>query len=309
MATKLMSRKVLLCWQLLGILFLGSCLAVPPAHAAASVPAHPFNSVSAETVHTVTSSNTIGNITLLYELGPNLVNYVLLVTPDWNPAGNCGCLDEPHPLAVQYTGVYWALVHEDGAPFSPGTTYNITASPNGWDGDIFYHTATTSNLVGGWTVLDNPVLNNNPHAVVMVTADLSPNGNCGCVMNNHHLGVWYTGSRWAIYNQDGASIPVGAQFNIFAAASSDNEMFTSSPASNNFSTDFVNDGRLNRHPEWLVFATLNWNPGGACGCQSDDHAIGVYYAPGLGEWAVYNEDTATIPLGTAFNLFVTPRNL
>src|SRR5262249_39669032 len=76
----------------------------------------------------------------------------------------------------------------------------------------FRHVATGSNILDNYTDLDHPNLNRNPHAGVLVTPDYSPNQ----VYNDHAIGVFYDGTRWAIFNQDFAGIPTGAAFNVHA---------------------------------------------------------------------------------------------
>jgi hypothetical protein len=80
---------------------------------------------------------------------------------------------------------------------------------------VYVHRATAANSVGNWTILNNPVTNNNPNAIVFVTPNWNPGG-VGGVYDNHAIGVWYTGTRWAIFNQDLTPIPNGASFNVTA---------------------------------------------------------------------------------------------
>lgn len=80
---------------------------------------------------------------------------------------------------------------------------------------VYTHRATLANSVGNWTALNNPVTNNNPNAIVFATPNWNPGG-AGGVYDNHPIGVWYTGTRWAIFNEDLAAIPNGASFNVTA---------------------------------------------------------------------------------------------
>jgi hypothetical protein len=281
----------------------GFAISLTPAQASIRMPAHPMSSFAFVTVHTVTTSNLIGNYSIFYELGANIPNHVLQVMPVWDPGGNCGCIDDPDPVAVIYTGAYWMMFHEDNTPLTLGATYNVLDAA---DSTSFFQTATISNLVGNWMLLDNPAINGNPNAVIVVTADYTANGICGCVMNKHQVGVAYNGSQWGIFNEDTTSIPVGAQFNVIAFASANSLAWTTRPSRIGSSTFFLNDLRLNWQPNLLLFATPNWNPGNVCGCNFDSHSLGVYYATALGEWSIYNEDYASILQGTAFNLVALP---
>ncbi|HZW09468.1 MAG TPA: hypothetical protein VFF69_06150 [Phycisphaerales bacterium] len=83
----------------------------------------------------------------------------------------------------------------------------------------FIHDAAGSNTSGHVTYINHPMLNGDPFAIMMVTQNWNPPGQGG-VYNAHPLGVWYTGSRWAIFNQDFASMPIGASFNIMVIKTS-----------------------------------------------------------------------------------------
>ena len=43
-------------------------------------------------------------------------------------------------------------------------------------------------------------------------------GGVGGLYHNHAIGVYYYGSRWAIFNQDMAPMPPGAAFNVWVAS-------------------------------------------------------------------------------------------
>jgi hypothetical protein len=75
----------------------------------------------------------------------------------------------------------------------------------------------TGNLAGHRTVIDHPLTNGNPPALLQVTANWNPNWNptsTGGVYNNHAIGVWYNGGQWEIFNQDFIAMPPNATFNV-----------------------------------------------------------------------------------------------
>ena len=59
----------------------------------------------------------------------------------------------------------------------------------------------------GEVVIDHPQANGDPDAVITVTQRLGS-------YNNANIAVYYDGLNWVIFNQDGTSIPTGAQFNV-----------------------------------------------------------------------------------------------
>jgi hypothetical protein len=75
----------------------------------------------------------------------------------------------------------------------------------------FVHTSDAGNISGNVTVIDNPLTNNDPNAILIVTL------RSGAVnpLGTSPIGVWYSGSnRWTIFRADGANMPTGVQFNV-----------------------------------------------------------------------------------------------
>jgi hypothetical protein len=87
----------------------------------------------------------------------------------------------------------------------------------------FTHVATASNSFENFTCLNNPLTNNRPTAIVMVTQNFNPGGGAAGVYNNNPIGVYYgnnpgnplSSNKWCVFNQRTTeSIPVNAAFNI-----------------------------------------------------------------------------------------------
>jgi hypothetical protein len=80
---------------------------------------------------------------------------------------------------------------------------------------IFIHHATPENTSANSTYLHSSLTEGNPNAVLVVTQNWNPGGSSG-KYNDHPIGVWYNTkrSKWAIFNQDRAAMPVGADFNV-----------------------------------------------------------------------------------------------
>lgn len=95
----------------------------------------------------------------------------------------------------------------DGA--SPGSGASDLA------GSAFVHRATPENVSDNSTYVDNPLANGHPDVVLSVTQNWNPGGGGG-TYNDHPVGVWYDrgAEKWAIFNQDRATMPEGAAFNV-----------------------------------------------------------------------------------------------
>ena len=96
-----------------------------------------------------------------------------------------------------------------------GAAFNVFIPTTG--AGVFVHKATVANINSNWTTIDNALTNGNPNAIVFVTPNYNP-GDVGGTYDNHNIGVWYTGSKWAIFNQDITAIPVNAAFNVYVFA-------------------------------------------------------------------------------------------
>lgn len=73
----------------------------------------------------------------------------------------------------------------------------------------FQHTVSVTTCGSGQcTTLDHPATNGNPAAIVIVTQLWTG------IYNPHPVGVYYSGGKWLIFNEDLAAMPVGAQFNV-----------------------------------------------------------------------------------------------
>ena len=83
----------------------------------------------------------------------------------------------------------------------------VTTSPASSPGIQFVHVATASNSAGDYDNHRSPLTNGNPNAILIVTPNWNPGG-VGGTYNNHPVGVWYDGGKWAIFNQDLTAIPV-----------------------------------------------------------------------------------------------------
>jgi hypothetical protein len=158
---------------------------------------------------------------------------------------------------------------------------------------FFTHIATSANSVGNFTDLNNYVSNNTPDAFILATPKYSPYG----VYDNHPIGVWYHAGRWSIFNQDGASMPLNAAFNVEAASSGSVHIATTANSHGDY-TDLQDIPNTTGRPDVIVLVTPKYSPYGVY----DNHPIGVWYHNGV--WSIFNQDLTPIPLNAAFNVDV-----
>ena len=79
---------------------------------------------------------------------------------------------------------------------------------------IIQHTALAANTDAHITRLDHPQLNGNPNALIQLTQHWT------AVYNDKEIGVYYDGTRWAIFNQDLSAMPLNAKFNVLISNTS-----------------------------------------------------------------------------------------
>jgi len=143
-------------------------------------------------------------------LGFGGASNIFIITPMWNPPGGVAVYND-HPTGIWFDGSNWWAYNEDKTSMPAGVTFNVhPCDPN--DG-AYIHFANSSNTTLNYTILDNPNLNGQPGAKLLVTHNWNPAG-ATPTYNPHPIGVWYTGSRWAIFNQDLAAMPTTIAFNV-----------------------------------------------------------------------------------------------
>ena len=169
----------------------------------------------------------------------------------------------------------------------------------------FVHRATDENSRGDYTYINDPRIDGDPEAAVLV-APSPDRGRTGASTYSHNIGVWYEpGARkWAIFNQDRAPMSPGAAFEVTIPRAS--EVFLHRAAQSNIigNSTYLDDPLANGEPDAVLSVTQNWNPGGGGGVYND-HAVDVLYDESLEQWLIYNKDDAPMPNGAAFNVTVS----
>jgi hypothetical protein len=188
---------------------------------------------------------------------------------------------------------------------------NVHLHPNYWGGGgCSYNTivaiATSTNISIGSLYIDNNIANNNQSAILLITPTLSPNGG-GAVANNHPTGVWYDTykGRWAIFNEDETTIPVGAAFNVFIGTSGCQAATVTTNSANTTGDSVILPKPTIQTQQDLYIVTHNWDPNGGSGLDNN-HPIGVWFEGPQGPWAIFNQDMKPMSLEVSFNFSTGP---
>src|SRR5579859_2005464 len=226
-------------------------------------------------------------------------NAVLMVTPNWNPGGIGGIYDN-HPLGVFYSAPFWYIFHEDLTPIPNGAAFNVNLGTG-----FFVQTATSANSHANATFIDQSGLDGQPGAQLIITPNWNPGGRALGVYNNHRIGVSYNSllRRWSIFNQDGASMPTGASFNVvWFPASTPFVLRHQATSANSFSDYTILDEPYSGSddPSSFVWVTPDRIPSNIVGYNGvfEDHNLGVFYDGS--HWCIFNQDHTPIPSGAIF---------
>ena len=177
--------------------------------------------------------------------------------------------------------------------------------------EVVVQRATPGNIVANSTFVSDPSTDGEPGALLFSTPVWNPGGVGGGVYNNRATGVSYSANRgqWAVFNQDLASMPTGAAFNVLLPNSGATQFVVTANAGNTLLHQlWLDHHALNSRPGAKLFVTPNRNPGGGAGVYNNT-VIGVWYETGTGRWAIFNQDRSAMPIGASFNVLVADDRL
>ena len=133
---------------------------------------------------------------------------IAVSTNYWNP----NAVYNDFNYGFWYDGANWNLYTESAAAVPNGAAFFVVANPS--NAVYTKHVATVGNISNNWTIIDHPLLNNNPDGIVVVTHNWGPDGGSNNVVSDKTVGVWYTGSNWALYNEDLSAMPVDIAYDL-----------------------------------------------------------------------------------------------
>ena len=256
-------------------------------------------------IHEAIAANISGNYTIIDNpLTNGNPDVTLFVTQNYNPPGESGIYNR-HVVGVWYhaVGSKWSVFNEDGGVMPEGASFNLLVASA--DETTVVHTATTGNISGHITTIDDARIDGNPNALLTVAQNWNPGG-VGGTYNRHPVGVYYFGGKWRIFNQDFGDMPEDASFNILIPPT-DLSAFThvATAANSVQQVTYIDHPLLNGNPDAIALVTQNWNPGDSVWLYNDHH-IGVGYSSVEQRWSIFNQDKVDVPEGAAFNVYVPP---
>jgi hypothetical protein len=147
----------------------------------------------------------------------------------------------------------WTIFNQDLASMAQGTSFDVHVLS---DEAAFVHRATAENTVEDETYLNDPLTNANPDAPPSVTQNWNPGG-VGGTYNDHPVGVRYDADvkQWVIFNEDGAQMPEGADFNVTVFPLEEPAFVQrATPGNITENRTYVDDPLVNGDPTAILFA-------------------------------------------------------
>ena len=170
----------------------------------------------------------------------------------------------------------------------------------------FVHTVTPGNTSGDLSLIDHPLLNNNPTAQLVVSHVWNPPGSSG-VYNTHRTGLYYdaTENKWGVYNEDANNIVNGSSYFVYVEQNSEVYQHVTSLSNQGTSDAYtvLSHPDLNGNPEAQVVVSTYYNPN----ASRNDKNYGTWY-DGT-NWNLFTEGGATIEIGDAFMVAVNGGDL
>jgi hypothetical protein len=175
----------------------------------------------------------------------------------------------------------------------------------GYFGNFFTHTSSPSNVSSNYSVINEPTLNGNMGAKLIVTQNWGEFGNYA----DFRFGTYYNGTNWAVFNED-TSTPFAdsTAWNVLVPNGSNGNVFSHISSSANISGNYtiISNPALDGNPNAIFFITHNWS--GNINGVYNNHNTGVWYNGT--NWSIYNEDESTFPENAVYDVFVpSPGNL
>lgn len=192
-----------------------------------------------------------------------------------------------NPLATAYR-----LSSADGSVIPGEVAFNVHYEPAN-SRIAFWHKSIAANMWGPVTVLDHPLVNEKPGAILQINTEGGANS------NRKILGVFYLGSRWAVFNQDRTPFAPEVRISVLVSDTAAQRVLgrKSVVLGNSFYLEDL-PANVRSNPKARLLVTQAYTPQSAY----NNHVVGVWFDRTRGMWAIYNEDRAPMPENAAFNV-------
>lgn len=200
---------------------------------------------------------------------------------------------------------FFSLDDADQRPRVRNTVVDIGAYETG---DLAYqHVASYANIESDWTDLDNAAFNCCDYLPLFATPSMTRE-TVEPLADSGYVGMYWTGTNWAVFHEDGSNMAAGAAFNVFypVPVATNRAVTQTVSAANVFGLCMLIDQPdANNHADALLQVTANWNPPGSGGFY-DNHPLNIGYNTSQHKWVVCHNDGSAMTNGLSYNIVVTP---
>lgn len=192
-----------------------------------------------------------------------------------------------------------AYAKNEGGGFAQGTAVEVTTGVPIPTSGVFIHKVAAATTA---SILDDPGLNSNPNAIIMLTANYT----ASAVYSPSPLAVRYVSGRWSVVNQNGSSLPANVSCNIYYTAPSKTAFRHTATTGNTYLGTSVylttlDHPLLNDKPDAKLLATKVRGTSAA-----NSSSFGLFYTDG--RWRIYQQTVGqNILPGTEFNIIIDDR--
>ena len=115
---------------------------------------------------------------------------------------------------ISVSGATGISVNSSGSALTIGSgAIHVSGANTNSSTAAFTQVTTAGNIAGNYSIINNPLCNGDPNAILLVTHNDNPGGVFYGEWS-HAVGVFYSGSAWWIYNEDNTTMPAGLAFNV-----------------------------------------------------------------------------------------------
>jgi len=238
----------------------------------------------------------------------------VIATPNYTAGSH---IYDASPIGVFYNTSrrQWAIFNEDHSAMQAGMAFNVvgayTAQGSCFQAEPF--TAASANTSADYMTLGGQPLGKIQSEQVFATQDWGYNGNTTYI--NSPLGVFWTGSQWAVFRQDRQALPVGVTFNVFFFPATSGYTFNHRAEDGAENPDFtlLYDNSDDYHlrnlaadPSKIVLETANWSYNANGLYQTVPTGV-FFYNCSCGKaaaWAIFNENRSAMNPAAGFNVIL-----